>query len=135
MSSAITDLPESAVELMLAQHIDQLVGQVDAYAAHDYSKAVETTRAAYTHMFMLGEALARAISRQFPDRFQDLIVPNTATTGSGSGASTASNLASRRSPTLELPGLGGIPPTVPLPLALGIIGALVLSRVRRLLRD
>ena len=120
---------------MLAQHIDQLVGQVDAYAAHDYSKAIETTRAAYAHMFMLGEALARAISRQFPDRFQDLIVPNTATTGSGSGASTASNLPSRPSPTLELRALGGIPPTVPLPLALGIIGALVLSRVRRLLRD
>ena len=135
LSSAITDLPASAVEPMLAQHIDQLVGQVDAYAAHDYSKAIETTRAAYARMFMLGEALARAISRQFPDRFQDLIVPNTATTGSGSGASTASNLPSRPSPTLELPALGGIPPTVPLPLALGIIGALVLSRVRRLLRD
>jgi hypothetical protein len=41
-------------------HVQQLMDQADAYAAHDYDQAYRVERQAYEHMFAAGNALARA---------------------------------------------------------------------------
>ena len=51
--------------MALQLHLDQLV----AYADADYGRAFETGRAAYRHMFTLGDHLAKAVAQQFPERF------------------------------------------------------------------
>lgn len=49
----------------LQLHIDQLTAFADA----DYGQAYVAARAAYAHMFGLGDDLARAVAKQFPGRF------------------------------------------------------------------
>ena len=58
------DAESAAVHLHL-QHIEQ-------FAAGDFSAAYKSARQAYGHMFDMGDMLARAIARQFPDRFPDV---------------------------------------------------------------
>jgi hypothetical protein len=41
-------------------HVEELMAQADAYAAHDYTRAYRIERAAYEHMFTAGAALAKA---------------------------------------------------------------------------
>jgi hypothetical protein len=41
-------------------HVEELMGQADAYAARDYTQADRIERAAYEHMFSAGTALAKA---------------------------------------------------------------------------
>jgi hypothetical protein len=41
-------------------HVEELMAQADAYAAHDYTQAYRIERAAYEHMFTAGTALAKA---------------------------------------------------------------------------
>jgi hypothetical protein len=41
-------------------HVEQLMEQADAYAAHDYDRAYRVERQAYEHMFAAGTDLARA---------------------------------------------------------------------------
>ena len=41
-------------------HVEQLMGQADAYAARDYDRAYRIERDAYEHMFAAGTSLARA---------------------------------------------------------------------------
>lgn len=51
-------------------HAVQLhVAQLRAFADADYTDAYVAARAAYAHMFELGDDLARTIGKQFPDRF------------------------------------------------------------------
>jgi hypothetical protein len=45
----------------LRMHVDQLLEQVDAYAAEDYERAFALERESYAHMFPLGKALAVGI--------------------------------------------------------------------------
>jgi len=45
--------------------------QLRAYADGDYAQAYRVARQAYNHMYELGDMLARAVARQFPDRFPD----------------------------------------------------------------
>jgi hypothetical protein len=45
----------------LRMHVDQLLEQVDAYAAEDYKRAFQLERESYAHMFPLGKALAAGI--------------------------------------------------------------------------
>jgi len=47
------------------------VGQLTEFAEGDYDQAYESQRAAFGHMFELGDHLALGIARQFPDRFPD----------------------------------------------------------------
>jgi hypothetical protein len=54
---------------MVRQHVNELVGQLDAYAASDYSRAFLDVHDAYRHMFEMGRALAAGIAARFPDRF------------------------------------------------------------------
>lgn len=49
----------------LQLHLDQLT----SFVGMDYDQVFATERAAYSHMFELGDSLAEAIAAQFPDRY------------------------------------------------------------------
>jgi hypothetical protein len=51
-------------------HILTLKAVVDAQAAGDWPKAYAATRSAYGHMHMIGDPLAGAIAKQFPQKFR-----------------------------------------------------------------
>jgi hypothetical protein len=67
--SDATGVPRQAIADAFAEHITQLKGQIDAYAAGRYGAAYEELREAYAHMFMTGDALSGAIADQMPDEF------------------------------------------------------------------
>jgi hypothetical protein len=54
-------MPADVVADELRRHVDQLLEQVDAYAAGDYERAFQLERECYAHMFPLGKALAAGI--------------------------------------------------------------------------
>ena len=54
-------MPADVVADELHMHVDQLLEQVDAYAAEDYERAFQLERECYAHMFPLGKALATGI--------------------------------------------------------------------------
>jgi hypothetical protein len=60
------DAESAAVQLHL-EHVEH-------FAAGDFSAAYTSAREAYGHMFDMGDMLARAIARQFRDRFPDVRV-------------------------------------------------------------
>ena len=62
-------LPADAAAEALQMHVDQLVAQIDAYAADDLAGAYAAAREAYAHMGMTADALAQAIIQQDPDTF------------------------------------------------------------------
>ncbi len=64
-----TGLPRAAVRASITEHVNQLKGQIDAYAAGDYTQAYRLMREAYEHMYMTGDALAGAIVKQSPEKF------------------------------------------------------------------
>ena len=64
-----TGLPKDALRDSISEHINQLKGQIDAYAAGDYDEAYSLAREAYAHMYMVGTTLAGAIVQQSPDKF------------------------------------------------------------------
>ena len=59
-----TGLPKLAVRNDLLGHVLELKGQLDAYAAGNYTKAAAQYHAAYNHMFMTGDLVAGAIAKQ-----------------------------------------------------------------------
>lgn len=59
-----TGLPKMAVRNDLLSHVLQLKGQLDAYAAGNYTAAANLYNAAYNHMFMTSELVANAIIKQ-----------------------------------------------------------------------
>src|SRR6478609_34262 len=59
-----TGLPKLAVRNDLLGHVLELKGQLDAYAAGNYTKAASQYHAAYNHMFMTGDLVAAAIAKQ-----------------------------------------------------------------------
>jgi hypothetical protein len=69
LSSANPNLPKSAVTELVKGHILTLKAVVDAQAAGDWPKAYAATRSAYGHMHMIGDPLAGAIAKQFPQKF------------------------------------------------------------------
>jgi hypothetical protein len=64
-----TGLPQGALRTSITEHVSQLKGQIDAYAAEDYAKAYMLLRKATAHMWMTGSTLAEAIVKQDPDSF------------------------------------------------------------------
>ena len=59
-----TGLPKLAVQNDLLGHVLELKGQLDDYAAGNYTKAAQDYHAAYNHMFMTGDLVAGAIAKQ-----------------------------------------------------------------------
>ncbi|MCW4354094.1 hypothetical protein ONR57_12365 [Hoyosella sp. YIM 151337] len=54
-------LPANDVAELLQMHVNQLITQIDAYAAQDWTTAASQTREAYAHMFGTARGLAGAI--------------------------------------------------------------------------
>lgn len=59
-----TGLPKVAVRNDLLSHVLELKGQLDAYAAGNYTAAANLYNAAYSHMFMTSDLVANAIIKQ-----------------------------------------------------------------------
>jgi hypothetical protein len=64
-----TDLPQAALRESITEHVKQLKGQIDAYAAGRYEESARLAREAYEHMVMTGDTLAGAIVGQNPEMF------------------------------------------------------------------
>ena len=73
LSSANPNLPKRAVTELVKGHILTLKDVVDAQAAGDWPKAYTAIRSAYGHMHMIGDPLAAAIVKQFPQRFSGAV--------------------------------------------------------------
>jgi hypothetical protein len=69
LNTANPNLPVDAVAGMLQDHVNQLAGALDAYAAKDPAKAYAMLHDSHNHMFMTGNALATGIAAQSPDKF------------------------------------------------------------------
>ncbi len=54
-------LPQDTARATLMAHVNHLLQQADAYAAHDYGQAAELYRTAYSHAFGIGQALAATL--------------------------------------------------------------------------
>ena len=64
-----TGLPSSALRASITEHVMQLKGQLDAYAAGNYNRSFTITRSAYKHMGMTADTLSAAIVKKFPNKF------------------------------------------------------------------
>lgn len=64
-----TGLPQAPLQEGVTEHVMQLKGALDAYAAGNYGKVPRLTREAYAHMVMTGDTLADAIVAQHPEMF------------------------------------------------------------------
>jgi hypothetical protein len=69
LSSANPNLPKNVVADLVKTHVVTLKDVVDAQAMSDWPKAYSAIRSAYHHMPMIGDPLAGAIVKQFPNRF------------------------------------------------------------------
>src|SRR5262245_13062053 len=72
LSSANPNLPKDAVAELVKGHILSLKEVIDAQATGDFPKAYMAARKAYGHMHMIGDPLAGAIAKQFPDKFMGM---------------------------------------------------------------
>ena len=87
LQSANPHLPKSVVADLVKHHVVTLKDVIDAQASKDYVSAYAAQRTATAHMRMIGDPLAGAIVKQFPDRFSGN--PESA----ASGLRTTLNLA------------------------------------------
>jgi hypothetical protein len=69
LSSANPNLPKKAVADLVKGHILTLKDVIDAQATKDWPKVYSNLRMAASHMGMIADPLASAISKQFPERY------------------------------------------------------------------
>ena len=69
LSSANPNLPKMAVAELVKGHILSLKAAIDAQAAGDQQMAFSKLREAAGHMQMIGDPIAAAIAKQFPQKF------------------------------------------------------------------
>ena len=69
LSSANPNLPKAAVAELVKGHILSLKAAIDAQAAGDQQMAYSKLREAAGHMQMIGDPIAAAIVKQFPQKF------------------------------------------------------------------
>ncbi len=62
--ASATNLPAKAVRASITHHVMQLKNQIDVYSRGQYGRAYTIERTAYKHMFMTGDVIAAAISKQ-----------------------------------------------------------------------
>jgi hypothetical protein len=72
LNSANPNLPKDAVAGLVKTHVLTLKDVVDAQGAGDHATAYAALRKAGAHMQMIGDPLAGAIVKQFPDKFAAL---------------------------------------------------------------
>ena len=76
MAKANPNISAAALSASLQVHVNQLINTFKAYVAGNNSLAAKDFVTAYDHMFMSGDYLATAISKQYPTKFMDSN-PNT----------------------------------------------------------
>jgi hypothetical protein len=115
LNSANPNLPKDTVAGLVKTHVLTLKDVVDAQAAGDQAKTYTALRTAFAHMPMIGDPLAEAIVKQFPDKF-----------GAAPGAPMPATMPRT-----------GEQPTVPWAVLVGVagallaVGALIVRRTRR----
>ena len=70
LSGANPYLPEDAVFTLLTAHFGHHVAQITEIASGDYQDEATTWRAMREHLFVISDAIADALVKQFPDRFR-----------------------------------------------------------------
>ena len=69
LTSLNPNLPKGAVADLLKPHVGTLTSAIAAQGAGDVTKAYASLREAAGHMHMIGDPLAAAIAKQFPQQF------------------------------------------------------------------
>ncbi len=69
LAGANPNLPRAAVAELVQHHVLTLKAVIDAQAARDHDRAFTALRVGAGHMQMVGDPLAGAIVKQFPDKF------------------------------------------------------------------
>ncbi len=77
--NAANGLPKDAVAKLLETHVLTLKDVVDAQASGDVAKAYTAARTAAGHMHMVGDPLADATAKKFPDKFPGMAMSKAAT--------------------------------------------------------
>jgi hypothetical protein len=75
----VASATRAAVRNDLLVHIVELKGQLDSYAAGNYTKAASQYHAAHNHMFMTGDLAAGAIAKQKGAQVTSSVDPHGAT--------------------------------------------------------
>jgi hypothetical protein len=70
LSGANPYLPEDTVFTLLAGHFGHHVAQITQIAAGDFQAEAATWHTMRLHMFVISDAIADALVKQFPDRFR-----------------------------------------------------------------
>ena len=73
LSGANPNLPEEAVYSLLLGHGGHHVTQIKQIASRDFQDEAATWHAMRKHMLVISDAIADALVKQFPERFQDRI--------------------------------------------------------------
>ena len=69
LSGANPYLPKDALRGLLLAHGGHHVQQIQQLRSHDYKSEAATWEAMKNHMYVIADALAGAIARQFPEKF------------------------------------------------------------------
>jgi hypothetical protein len=69
LSGANPNLPFDTVNALLIAHGGHHVQQIQQLRAKQYAQEAQTWEAMKDHMYVIADALAGAIAKQFPDRF------------------------------------------------------------------
>ena len=70
LSGANPNLPEAAVFALMSAHGGHHVAQINQIAAGDFEAEAATWHAMRLHMLVIADAIADALAKQFPTRFQ-----------------------------------------------------------------
>jgi hypothetical protein len=71
LSGANPHLPENAVFGLLSSHGGHHIAQINEVAAKNFQDEARTWQAMRKHMLAISDAIAGALAKQFPDRFQE----------------------------------------------------------------
>ena len=70
LSAANPNLPKDAVMGLLEAHAGHHIAQIQQFIAGDYKGELETWADMSQHMYVIADALADALAKQFPDQFK-----------------------------------------------------------------
>lgn len=70
LSGANPNLPKDAVLGLLQAHAGHHIGQIQQLIAKDYAGELQTWGEMTQHMYVIADALAGAIAKQFPEKFK-----------------------------------------------------------------
>lgn len=70
LSGANPNLPKDAVLGLLQAHAGHHIGQIQQLIAKDYAGELQTWADMTQHMYVIADALAGAIAKQFPEKFK-----------------------------------------------------------------